>query len=88
LVANVALYISENCFRVKAQPCKPEPKPTDRITHDIAHGPTIILAIGRDALEGLVELPRLQLPLWQSLVHLIHRQHRLDALIAALILYA
>lgn len=28
LAANFATYISANCFRVKAQPCRPEPKPT------------------------------------------------------------
>lgn len=28
LAANLATYISANCFRVKAQPCKPDPKPT------------------------------------------------------------
>jgi len=28
LAANFATYISANCFRVKAQPCSPEPKPT------------------------------------------------------------
>lgn len=28
LAANLATYISANCFKVKAQPCRPEPKPT------------------------------------------------------------
>lgn len=28
LAANFATYISANCLRVKAQPCRPEPKPT------------------------------------------------------------
>ena len=56
--------------------------------HDVAHGAALALAIGGDndvdvlydALEGLVELLRLQLQLKQGPVHLVHHQHRLDAL--------
>lgn len=32
LAANLAAYISANCFRVKAQPWSPEPKPTVPMT--------------------------------------------------------
>lgn len=27
-ILNLSAYISENCLRVKAHPCRPEPKPT------------------------------------------------------------
>lgn len=56
--------------------------------HDVAHGATLALPIGgdddvdvlHDALEGLIELLGLQLQLQQSPVHLVHHEHRLDAL--------
>lgn len=59
----------------------------DGVNHDIAHGPTLALAVGRDddvdvlhdALEGLVELLGLQLQLQQGPVHLVHHQDGLDA---------
>lgn len=38
LAANFATYISANCLRVKAQPCRPEPKPTVPSTGSIWGG--------------------------------------------------
>lgn len=38
LAANLATYISANCFRVKAQPCSPDPKPTVPSTGSICKG--------------------------------------------------
>lgn len=35
LAANLAVYISANCFRVKAQPWSPDPKPTVPVTGSI-----------------------------------------------------
>lgn len=35
LAANLVTYISANCFRVNAQPCRPEPNPTVPITGSI-----------------------------------------------------